>query len=298
MKEVHVLNLGAGVQSTTLALLSIARIFPEHIPVFDCAIFADVGEEPSAVYSHLAWLASKCAPFFPIIVRSKGRLGDDLVSGINSTGQRFVSIPAYTTETEGGESGVGMTQRQCTKEYKTEVVERAIRRDVLGLQPRQRIPRDVIVHQYLGLSYDEPKRIFGRGSRPGAKSRLEANRQVRAHFPLYDLFMTRETCHAWLAKQDIPHEVPRSACSFCPYHGNAEWLRMKSADPESWNRAVEIDRAIRDHDSTCTKALNQKLYLHRSCVPLDKADFTVPDPKPRQQDLNFSAFECEGMCGL
>lgn len=145
MREVHVLNLGAGVQSTALALLSIAKIFPERIPVFDCAIFADVGEEPAAVYSHLGWLAAKCAPFF---------------------------------------------------------------------------------------------------------------------------------------------------------HDNAEWLRMKSADPESWARAVEIDRAIRDHDSTCARAHGERLYLHRSCLPLDHVDFTLPDPLPHQQDLNFSAFECEGMCGL
>jgi hypothetical protein len=45
------------------------------------------------------------------------------------------------------------------------------------------------------------------------------------------------------------------------------------------------------------RQLDQALYLHRSCLPLDQVDFTVPDPKPKQQDLNFSAFECEGMCG-
>lgn len=300
MKEVHVLNLGAGVQSTTLALLSIARVFPEKIPIFDCAIFADVGDEPAAVYSHLGWLMAKCAPFFPTIVRSKGRLGDDLILGIPRPGSeaRMVSIPAFTTEIEGNTDESGMTKRQCTKEYKTEVIERAIRRDVLGLAPRKRIPRDVVVHQYLGLSYDEPGRIFGKNGRPGAKDRVEANPRFRAHFPLYDLFMTRAICRAWLAKQEIPHEVPRSACSFCPYHDNAEWLRMKTTDPESWNRAVEIDRAIRDHDSTCAKKHNEKLYLHRSCLPLEKVDLTLPDPVPRQQDLNFSVFDCEGMCGL
>lgn len=298
MKEVHVLNLGAGVQSTAMALMSIGGKVPEHIPIFDAAIFADVGAEPKAVYDHLAWLMAKTGSHFPTIIRSKGNLGDDLVKGINSTGQRFASIPAFTLAKGADAKNAGMTRRQCTKEYKTEVVERAIRRDVLGLQPRQRIPKDVIVHQYLGLSYDEPGRIFGRYGRPGVKDRIEANRQVRAHFPLYEMFLTREMLIAWLELQDIPHAVPRSACTFCPYHDNAEWLRMKTHDPESFAEAVKVDRSIRHHDSTCAKQHNELLYLHRSCVPLDEVNLTLPDPKPRQQDLNFSAFECEGMCGV
>ena len=49
------LNLGAGVQSTCLYLL--ARE-PGSGLRFDVAIFADTGEEPRAVYDHLAWLRS------------------------------------------------------------------------------------------------------------------------------------------------------------------------------------------------------------------------------------------------
>jgi hypothetical protein len=45
----RVLSLGAGVQSTALAILA-AR---GHLPRPDAAIFADTGWEPAAVYAHL-----------------------------------------------------------------------------------------------------------------------------------------------------------------------------------------------------------------------------------------------------
>ena len=47
----RVLNLGAGVQSTTLLLMSIRG----EIAQLDHAIFADTGWEPKAVYQHLEW---------------------------------------------------------------------------------------------------------------------------------------------------------------------------------------------------------------------------------------------------
>lgn len=48
----RILSLGAGVQSTTLLLMS------RHgdIAPLDGAVFADTGWEPQEVYRHLAWL--------------------------------------------------------------------------------------------------------------------------------------------------------------------------------------------------------------------------------------------------
>ena len=47
----RVLNLGAGVQSTTLYLWALDGLI--H---FDKAIFADTGDEPESVYAHLEFL--------------------------------------------------------------------------------------------------------------------------------------------------------------------------------------------------------------------------------------------------
>ena len=141
----RIINLGAGVGSTTVFMLAhLGMIEP-----VDCAIFADTQEEPKAVYDHLQWLIGLGT--IPVLVRTRGKLGVDLVRGVHAAGQartkgRFTSIPAFTARAHDAREsldgcGVGMVQRQCTKDYKIDVVVKAIRQEVLGLKPRQRIPK-------------------------------------------------------------------------------------------------------------------------------------------------------------
>lgn len=275
-RELHVLSLGAGVQSTAVYLLALDGKLGV---TFDAAVFADTQEEPRAVYEHLAWLQSLGGP--PIIVRSAGRLGDDLIRGTNTTGQRHASIPAYTA---GGGAKIGMQTRQCTKEYKSQVVERAIRRDVLGLAPRQRIPKGVTVHRYFGISLDEMRRSAS------IRKRLAGQ---PCHFPLLDMAWTRGGCLLWLEGR-VPHPVPRSSCVFCPYKSDAEWLRLKTADPDGWARAIDVDAALRRPGSKARHGMRQELYVHRSGRPL--ADVVLRD----EGQAAFPAFalECEGACGV
>ncbi len=49
---INVLNLGAGVQSSTVLLMSLAG----ELPRLDHCIFADTGWEPKAVYRQMEWL--------------------------------------------------------------------------------------------------------------------------------------------------------------------------------------------------------------------------------------------------
>ena len=188
----RILNLGAGVQSTTVYLMYVRG---EIQPGIECAIFADTGEEPASVYAHLEWLKSLGGP--PIIVRSIGRLGDDLVLGRNSTGGRFASIPAFTAAIEG--SKAGMVRRQCTKEYKIEVIERCLRRELLGLQKGQRVPKGTRVVQVYGISLDEA----GRSIR--IRERLEDRAWLTPEFPLIDRSMTRGDC------LDLARQLRRAA---------------------------------------------------------------------------------------
>ena len=284
--EYHILNLGAGVQSTRLYLMFLRG---EITPQIHCAIIADVQEEPQAVYRHLEWLKSLKGP--EILVRTAGKLGDDLISGRRPQGAgkaRFASIPAFTTNG----NGVGRTKRQCSKEYKTEVIERTIRRDVLGLKPRQRIPKGVVIHQYFGISLDE-----GGRARRIQERMAKTAKWAAPHFPLIERFITRADCLTWLADK-LPHPCPRSACVFCPYHSDAEWLRLKEEEPESFQRAVQIDEALRDGVSVMQRDMTQTMYLHRSCKPLAEVAFD-PKPKPRDLQMNISfAAECEGLCGV
>ena len=211
MREYHVLNLGAGVQSTCLFLL--ARE-PDAKLRFDVAIFADTGEEPGAVYHHLNFLRSLGNP--AIWVRSAGNLGDNLIHGKNARGQRFVSIPAFTEAPDGK---LGMVRRQCTKEYKIDVVDRAIRRELLGLKPRQHMPKDVLIHQYFGISTDEAARA------ERAKKRFVGVRHTVPVYPLIEMGWSRKDCIEYL-RGKLPHEVPKVACVFCPYRTNQSWLHL------------------------------------------------------------------------
>jgi len=284
MKELHILNLGAGVQSTTLYLMFMRG---DLTPQIDYAIFADTGEEPTPVYRHLEWLQSLNGP--RILVRSIGKLGEDLKYGRNSTGQRFASIPAYTTDEPGNPKG--MLRLQCTKEYKLDVIEHVIRHEIVGLKPRQWFPRnEVHVHQYLGISFDQA----GRAAR--VRLRFAETLGSTPVFPLLDRQITRSMCQQRLKAFGVPHEVPRSACVFCPYHFNEEWRWLRDNDPAGFQRAVEIDTALRTPGNVVNQNLEQQLYVHRSCRPLAEAYLEKHESFRDQTFLGFYQ-DCSGLCG-
>ena len=279
-KTYHILNLGAGVQSTALYLMFLSGELDEKL---DFAIFADTQEEPESVYKHLEWLKSLGGS--PILTDTAGKLGDDLINGKNSTGGRFASIPAFTSSTPG-QTG-GMLRRQCTAEYKIDVCERIIRRQVVGLKPRQRMPKGINVVQYFGLSYDEPRRVSK------VKNRFVGHPWAEGRFPLFDLEMSRGDCVAYLKEHQIPHEVPRSACVFCPFKSNHEWRLLRDNDPMGWARAVEVDKALRREGTVANRNLEQSIYLHRSCLPL-----AIVQLGERDASGGVALSECEGMCGV
>ncbi|TRB17817.1 hypothetical protein EXN70_31100 [Rhizobium rhizogenes] len=88
--RLRALSLGAGVQSTTMAPIA---AHGEVGPMPDCAIFADTGWEPKAVYDHLEWLMSPNVLPFPVHVVSAGNIRDNLMDA--AAGKRWASIPAF-----------------------------------------------------------------------------------------------------------------------------------------------------------------------------------------------------------
>lgn len=285
---IRVLNLGAGVQSTTLYLMMMDGL----IPTVDLAIFADTREEPREVYQHVDFLKSLGGP--EIVTVSAGSIGENLIEGVNSTGQRFVSIPAFLSESDNGEN-TGIGRRQCTSEYKIVPIEAEIRRRY-GVERNRstgvyrRLPNGTQVTQIFGLSFDEPKRVAR------VRDRFTSRRDWFVEFPLFDEFMTRADCLFWLKRRLPSIQVPRSACVFCPYRTDEEWIHLRSTDPDGFARAVEIDHAIRETTSVCTRGMDAAQYLHRSCKPLDQVVF---EPKPAAQPrLSFAQMDCEGMCGV
>lgn len=259
------LSLGAGVQSSCLALMAAKG---EIGPMPDFAIFADTQSEPRHVYEWLDWLESELP--FPVHRITKGQ---GLSSAILSPGSGRFAPPPFFTESDS--VGGGMLRRQCTREYKVDIIQKEIRR-LAGFEPRQRIPEGH-VEQWIGISTDEIQRM------KDAPQKWCNNR-----WPLIEKRMTRYHCLDWMQKNY--GKVPgKSACTFCPYHDNATWVDMKNNDPESWEEAVKVDEAIRDGFGKT----DEKLFVHRSLVPLAEVDFTSPE----DNQLSFLD-ECDGMCGV
>ena len=90
-----ILSLGAGVQSSTLALMAARGLVT---PMPDCAIFADTGWEPAAVYTWLAWLETQLP--FPVHRVGDANLREQQVTarmrGHKEHGVRWASLPYYT----------------------------------------------------------------------------------------------------------------------------------------------------------------------------------------------------------
>jgi hypothetical protein len=263
--RLRVLSLGAGVQSTALALMA---AHGEVGPMPDCAIFADTGWEPKAVYEHLAWLKSPNVLPFPVHIVTAGNIRDGLVRG--AQGERWASIPAFTKSASGK---VGMIRRQCTKELKIVPIRRKVRE--LASIAGKRSPKYPIVEQWIGISFDEVIRM---------KPSFEAWQVNR--FPLIEKGMTRHHCLRWLETHGYPLP-PKSSCIGCPYHSDAHWRQMRDKDPD----AVAIDGLIRSG----FRGLCGEVFLHRSCVPLDEADLDTLEDKGQ---LNMFGNDCSGMCGV
>src|ERR1700753_2389575 len=158
-KQYNILNLGAGVQSTTVLLMSIKGV----LPLLDSAVFADTGWEPAAVYKHQCWLkgeAYKAGIPVYTVKRDNGNLRKDAVEFMRNRrsedGKRWASVPLFIKNPDGS---IGIMNRQCTKEYKVEPIHKFIRTEILGLSFRQRVPAETTVVQWFGISADERQRI-------------------------------------------------------------------------------------------------------------------------------------------
>ena len=277
MKNLRILSLGAGVQSSTLALM----IEKGEVPMVDACIFSDTGAEPKKVYEWLSWLEKQLS--FPVykIVNKNGSLTENLIKTNKGEYVRGTTIPMYTRDKVTGKKGI--LRRQCTATYKIEPITQKIR-ELLGVQYKQKVPKDYKVTQYFGISMDEISRM-----------RISTYHYINFEYPLIDKKMRREDCIKWMLDNKFP-KPPRSACTYCPYHSNEEWLNIKK-DKEEWDAVVKIDKQLRT-GLYKYKPEKYNYYLHRSGQPLDEVDFSN-EKNSKQLDMEFG-FEnaCEGMCGV
>ncbi len=279
---INVINLGAGVQSSTMALMAAKG---EITPMPDCAIFADTQAEPDSVYEWLDWLEKELP--FPVYRVTKGSLTEKSLTPAIATakaknykeGEKYMKriIPLFGKMPDG--EVVAALGRSCTADYKIRPIEKKIE-EIANIK---RGEKDLKVTQWIGISYDELQRM---------KESRKPWTQLR--FPLIELQMHRHHCKQWMKKNGYP-EPPRSACYYCPFHSDEEWRRLRNDEPLFFKKAILFDKQITEL-SKQDKAMKMEAYLHRSCKPLDEIDFDSDEDKG-QLTWDFMA-ECEGMCGV
>lgn len=301
------LSLGAGVQSTVLALMAATG----ELDQLDGAIFADTGWEPQRVYDHLDRLAVELsAASIPLYRVSRGNLRDDVLDP-----HAHATIPAYVRGQDGERQVIG---RRCTGRYKVEPIERQVRlllgagatfRDCRyceatgsrvapwdagggrgacsvcrGTGQRQivgSVPAGATAEQWIGFSTDEIQRVSDKGF-PA---------YLTARYPLLELSMSREDCERWLRTHGWG-DVAKSACIGCPYTGNRQWRRLRDTCSCGHHRDSHYEGVgACDYMCACLEfqapgwddavafdeafrqgpGLDGRRYLHESRVPLSIA---------------------------
>lgn len=267
-----VLNWSWGGDSTTIALMS----HHGELPPFDVIISADTQSEPDEVYGTVEWVSAILQ--VPIYRVSKGNLGEDILKvaqehaeGKNITAGHVGQAPFwvkndpnmhYTTADSGGQ-----LWRKCTHDYKIVPIRQKIR-ELLGVKATGRLPNSLWVQQAIGFPLDELGRTF-----------CSDVKWITNTFPLIDKRMRKSDCHRWLQAHGYPIP-PKSSCTFCPYHSNAYWRRMRDTQPHEWAKTIAFEQALHRGRLPGVKGTP---YLHKSMVPLPMAP--IDEPETGQEEL-------------
>lgn len=260
----RVLSLGAGVQSSVLALMAERG----DLPRLDAAIFADTGDEPAKVYEWLDWLEGQLS--YPVLrVRRPGPGLGALALEVAAGTRPFKGtvLPPFFATSNGG----GQMPKQCNAEFKRDVVNREIRR-LLGERGID-FPKGVMVEQWLGMTTDELQRI-----------KDNRRKYIFNRWPLVEMRMKRRDCFPWMEERQYPRP-PKSACIYCPYRSNEGFRMMRDEAPDDFEAACTFDEAIR------LVLPAGEAFVHRSMTPLRLVNLD------HASDDLFDN-ECEGVCGV
>ena len=274
-KKWNVISLGAGVQSSVMALMaSRGELLGINV---DFAVFADTQAEPKSVYNWLDWLEKQLS--FPVHRVTAGSLADEsLKMRISKKGLKYsrTNIPFYTLNSDGSKGII--PHRSCTSDFKIKPILRELR-SRCGIKRGQKA---ATITSLIGISMDEMRRM-----------KPSRDAWVVNRWPLVEMRMRRNDCIEWARKNGMP-EPPRSSCVFCPFHSNKEWRRLQVEEPDEFARAVQFEKDIQAAKFV-SDDFSSIPFCHSSAKPLDKIDFRS-DVEKGQMILWDD--ECEGICGV
>ena len=247
-------------QSTALALMSCENklikdgkwfrkdgMIHEEVPIYDAIMFCDLGLEPSWVYEQVDFIRAACEWAEIQFYVLESNLHSHYVEKFGK--ERVVSIPFWSVD-ENGKNGKMM--RNCTLDYKINIMQKFTRQELLGYKKGQRTkPEDMKAHEmHLGFSKEEEHRC-----------KENPHKMFVNKFPLCDMNLVRADNYAYI--RDVwGLETKASACCFCPFHTNYFFGYIKEHNQEEYRKTIEFDRMLEEQQPN-TK-IRSKLYISKS----------------------------------
>lgn len=243
-------------QSTALALMSCENaqavnkgLPPPHpkVPIYDLVVFCDLGFEPPWVKRQVEFIRNACTQaHIPFHVLNSPLYADFLQ---NFGERRTISIPWWTLRDDGHKSKM---PRNCTIDYKVDIISKFFRWEVLGYKKHQRLrEEDKKAHElHMGFSAEEVKRC-----------KENRNPMFVNKFPLVEMGLTRADNYAYI-KNIWGLETKASACAFCPFHQNYFFKYLKENFPSDYKKLVGIDHLLRDKNPK--PPMDSELFISRS----------------------------------
>lgn len=269
-----ILSCGAGMQSTALALMSCENALavkglrrpyiPEFelpnpkVPIYDLVIFCDLGMEPGWVMYQWEFIEKACESAGIKAVKLKTDLYGHFMENFGE--RRTVSIPWWTLGDDGKKSKM---PRNCTIDFKVEMISKHIRWEVLGYRKGQRLKDcDKKAHEmHMGFSLEEANRCND-----------SPNPMFVNQFPLVAMRWTRAESYAYCLEV-WGLDTKASACSFCPFHQNYFYKHLKENRPEEYAELLKVDNLLRDKNPK--PPMDSDLFISRSRKRLE--DLTPED---------------------
>ena len=231
----RILSLGAGVQSSTIALM----IGKGELPPVDYAIFADTQAEPAEVYDWFQWLKSQI-PFVVHSVTAGNLMEDSLKLWKSKSG--FSYLRTFAPLFVAMKRRTGMIQRKCTRDYKIAPIYKFVRESV-GL-------KEIVKWRAVNLIKSQPplvEMVIGISRDEWGRMKSAKQPWVKNVYPLVDAEMTRGDCLDWMKRNGYP-TPPRSACIMCPLRSDAEWSKLPRHEIE---RAAEWEKRLQQQPNIC-----------------------------------------------
>ena len=206
------------------------------IPKPDFAYMTDCGYEPHYVMDYVINVTKKELKKIGVNLEIINSAYYTTIDIINNHG---VTIPAYTKDSNGETIKL---KTRCSNGWKLTPAIKWLKDN--GVKRMKNI---------VGIAVEERNRM----KTPNVK-------WIEYDYPLVNMNLSRRDCKKII--NEAGWKMPmRSSCVMCPQQTDNEWLDIKEYYPADFERAVMIERDMHKTEPN--------VYLHNSCVPLDKVKF-------------------------